>query len=1030
MTFQYLLDDSGEFPKTSYAAFQTATIFFCIVSTLTLIPDMFLFYERTEASKNKQRPPARSQHGGLIIVVAEDVPQFALSVAYLVVLSRDIRFGDDLVIGGEDVTTFAVLSMMSSLLGMLFHIALSLRPEWFFEVADPETGKKYKRQKSVTGPYTISGAVDKDERFNGEYREKGSIEGKPLFVHTGNNKLLIRWSGPRGAPTYRGDEQGKWVVADGDYHAFEVDSNASSPPTTLSFLHWYIRAGLYYVIIESMHIALLAGLTAFQSNQGADQAAADTSENSTAVLNYCDETCELNSKTANTVIKLQIASYLLPLVCKLAFTVIECRWHIESEILLTYAKIANVAIIALLQIASFGTLADQYSEFEGFVWLHLVLLVLVLVHAAIYARSLLSNADDGKVKTWQETYFGSDSPQSRWKQAKAFTAYTYTAAPTIRDRSYFQRVCAVFGSWEQSFKVSGCTGAQQKFNGEYRAYKTYNGKSAFVHTSDCNCAIQWFEKGGWRFVDRARTVTQVGGKKMPEITPFKVKTEKLEGAQIPSVYRGSGVCPSAVCRSHPEDADNADALGATPCYIVTCRRFRATQVNFSRPPTFGWIHDDPDSYHSSVSLADTGSSSTHFYPTEASGEGQVSVTPAAAAAPVPTVRDHLYFTFSWNNAFNVTGCIGHDAKFNGKYKMNGEHGGLSKFVHTSNSKYMIQWFDAAAKWRIIDKKYTEVDAYCPFETAESSISFGTAPRPATTGWVRNEADDKSRVPDVSDLTERKADANQKIQNETLVQQSSIAVNEIVFNALFQNVSPHAQPATNKLQAIDIMAEEISNNSNEIHVQPMYAFMVDNLLAEEPREESVPRKKSESITGNPAMDILTEEISNESVEFVDNAPGINVDGQALLQEESIIEAFKDHAIRLVEAGDMAVLSPLLDYIEDPNYTAVITKAQTNGIASLTTADVQTLLTIPEIAYMAAEFEEMSAADNVDDESENDFGFNDSDSSDTDSEFEQQNEDPAEARQSLNAMDFEATMHRLQASKASADTLGKVIAENAF
>ena len=69
--------------------------------------------------------------------------------------------------------------------------------------------------------------------------------------------------------------------------------------------------------------------------------------------------------------------------------------------------------------------------------------------------------------------------------------------------------------------------------------------------------------------------------------------------------------------------------------------------------------------------------------------------------------------------------------------------------------------------------------------------------------------------------------------------------------------------------------------------------------------------------------------------------------------------------------MVVLSPLFAYAADPTYTAVLTKAQTTGINSLTSEDVQLLITIPEVQDMMAAFDEESDGD--DDKLRADFQF---------------------------------------------------------
>lgn len=122
---EYLMDDSGLVGDGwSYDSFKTASVVFCLVSTICLPFDLYGFYERTEAIIRRQRPPVRAVYLGLGILCIEDLPQFTLGIMYIDLISND---------PGATVDTMAVLSVLMSLVGMTFTLLLFFKPGWFHE---------------------------------------------------------------------------------------------------------------------------------------------------------------------------------------------------------------------------------------------------------------------------------------------------------------------------------------------------------------------------------------------------------------------------------------------------------------------------------------------------------------------------------------------------------------------------------------------------------------------------------------------------------------------------------------------------------------------------------------------------------------------------------------------------------------------------------------------------------------------------------------------------------------------------------
>jgi len=143
--FKFMLDESGEFPKMSFASFQTAAIFFTVLSTLSMIPDFYGFYERAKAIENKEKPPKHSMYIGLTIVCVEDVPQLLLSFMYIGIIGTDANL-EGYVFEGDKVDGITIISIFMTVVGMLFHVCLAMKPEWFYDLKDPVTGREYEHR--------------------------------------------------------------------------------------------------------------------------------------------------------------------------------------------------------------------------------------------------------------------------------------------------------------------------------------------------------------------------------------------------------------------------------------------------------------------------------------------------------------------------------------------------------------------------------------------------------------------------------------------------------------------------------------------------------------------------------------------------------------------------------------------------------------------------------------------------------------------------------------------------------------------
>ena len=106
---------------------------------------------------------------------------------------------------------------------------------------------------------------------------------------------------------------------------------------------------------------------------------------------------------------------------------------------------------------------------------------------------------------------------------------------------------------------------------------------------------------------------------------------KLADAQIPSVYFGSGVCPSTACRCAAVDAEDAAALGASDCYLVTCARFRGVskpiEMDENMDVDIDEIEETQDATTSSAAVA----------------AADKETTPTATTTATATVKGHEVF---------------------------------------------------------------------------------------------------------------------------------------------------------------------------------------------------------------------------------------------------------------------------------------------------------------------------------------------------------------------------------------------------
>lgn len=137
--FRHMLEESGEFPNITFAGFQSASIFFTILSTLVMVPDIIMFQERAKALEKDEQPPDRSMYFGLCFVILEDVPQLILGFIYIAIVGKDTEM-EGYVFEGEDVDTITVLTIVMSIFGIIFHVVLAARPDWFYNTVDPTTG--------------------------------------------------------------------------------------------------------------------------------------------------------------------------------------------------------------------------------------------------------------------------------------------------------------------------------------------------------------------------------------------------------------------------------------------------------------------------------------------------------------------------------------------------------------------------------------------------------------------------------------------------------------------------------------------------------------------------------------------------------------------------------------------------------------------------------------------------------------------------------------------------------------------------
>lgn len=163
-----------------FKTFKAFALFFNIMSTLFWFPDLVGFYQRHQAIQTKQRPPASSTIVTIVVLVVEDIPQFLLNVYYMAVVNNEAY-------GNPKIDPVAIFSLLMSLTGLITNSLIVLKPGWFFDVIDKETGAALPEMDDKFGTFVRKVRQRASMRMGrgGESASSSSLPSKtnPMFVH-------------------------------------------------------------------------------------------------------------------------------------------------------------------------------------------------------------------------------------------------------------------------------------------------------------------------------------------------------------------------------------------------------------------------------------------------------------------------------------------------------------------------------------------------------------------------------------------------------------------------------------------------------------------------------------------------------------------------------------------------------------------------------------------------------------------------------------------------------------------------------
>ena len=177
---EWLMDYDGR----SYDAFRGFTLFFCIVASFMFPFDIYAYWERSEAIRQQRTIPSRSNWITAAVMLAEDIPQIVLACVYIDVVGADPT-------GSTDVDPISVLSIIMSALGMCCNIALILRPQWFYAILHPTTGRPLPELPRSRAEIAFNQTVVRmATAVSSAYGNLSAIKGTSSSKHTGDSAEL------------------------------------------------------------------------------------------------------------------------------------------------------------------------------------------------------------------------------------------------------------------------------------------------------------------------------------------------------------------------------------------------------------------------------------------------------------------------------------------------------------------------------------------------------------------------------------------------------------------------------------------------------------------------------------------------------------------------------------------------------------------------------------------------------------------------------------------------------------------------
>lgn len=178
--FEYIIEHQG----LSFKTFKNFALAFNVLSTFFWFPDLFGFYERHQAILNKCVPPTSSFVITIIVLLVEDVPQFLLNVVYMGVVNNEAY-------GNPTIDPVAIFSLMMSIMGMILNLTMVVKPGWFFDMVDKETGEALPEMEDKMGTFVKMMGRRASMRQGASVRNPLFFEGKGQPAGDGDEDTVV-----------------------------------------------------------------------------------------------------------------------------------------------------------------------------------------------------------------------------------------------------------------------------------------------------------------------------------------------------------------------------------------------------------------------------------------------------------------------------------------------------------------------------------------------------------------------------------------------------------------------------------------------------------------------------------------------------------------------------------------------------------------------------------------------------------------------------------------------------------------------